>query len=247
MERNSVIMPQRFILYKLMFRQMKAHQVIHLVFVPEDKKNELAPSLAGQFVMIHVLDETGVEVRAKPYSLYNHNVDGAIAIGFKIEGEFTQRLSALRPGDRIGVSGPFGIFTLEKIHHAALIMLAGGIGIVPLLSMIQSAALNHLQNPITLFYCNHVARDIAYYDELELLKTQHAQIAMHFLVSAPSRAPQKDVSQGRISWEFMKERVPLKEDALYYICGSERFMEHTLGFLLKNGGSKKSIKKEVFT
>jgi ferredoxin-NADP reductase len=240
-------MPQRFIRYKIAFRQFKAHNVLNLVFVPEDKKNKLAPFLAGQFVMIHLLDTQGNEVRTKPYSLYNPIADGSIAIGFKIEGAFTQNLSVLCRGDCIGVSGPFGVFTLDKKSNADIIMLAGGIGIVPLLSMIQFAVLKQLPNAITLFYCNHDARDIAYYDELQLLKAHHTLFTPHFLVSAPPPAPQKDVLQGKISWKFMREKVTPNESTLFYICGSERFMEHTLGFLLKNGVSKKCIKKEVFT
>ncbi len=240
-------MPPRFIQYKLASRQFKAYNVLHLVFFPEDPKSVITDFLAGQFVMIHLLDEYGSEVRAKPYSLYNPTANGTVAIGFKIEGAFTQSLSALCIGGCIGISGPFGVFTLDTKNSADIVMLAGGIGIVPLLSMIQFAILKHVPNSITLFYCNHDARDIAYYDELQLLQAHHAQFTAHFLISTPPRVPQKDVVEGRISWEFMKERVTPNESTLSYICGSERFMKHTLSFLLKNGISKKSIKKEVFT
>lgn len=62
---------------------------------------------------------------------------GTIQFGIKIKGKFTQALSTLKVGDTVDVAGPYGSFTLAGKPDKPTLLLAGGIGITPFMSMIR--------------------------------------------------------------------------------------------------------------
>jgi len=89
-----------------------------------------AGAVPGQFVMVWVpgVDEV-------PMSLSTIGHDGLCSITVARVGEATTALHKLKPGDKIGIRGPFGRgFT---IHRGKCLVVGGGTGMAPLVPLIQ--------------------------------------------------------------------------------------------------------------
>ncbi|MBI9087912.1 MAG: dihydroorotate dehydrogenase electron transfer subunit [Desulfobacterium sp.] len=85
----------------------------------------------GQFIMVWL-----PEIDEKPYTVSFHSKE-RFGITIEAKGKFSQRAVALKPGDLVGVRGPFGNgFSFEA--HASVCFVAGGCGMAPLAPMIES-------------------------------------------------------------------------------------------------------------
>jgi ferredoxin-NADP reductase len=83
----------------------------------------------------------------------------------------------LRIGDEIGLSMPRNLFALDERAQTS-VLLAGGIGITPILCMLQR--LHALGRPVHLIYCARSRRQAAYLDELKTLTHSGATLQLHF-------------------------------------------------------------------
>src|SRR3989338_2891729 len=94
------------------------------------KNGDIFDYKPGQFAMIHILNSDGTVFQKKPYSMSSSPLQkNSLEFGFKIHGNFTQKLASLTEGDKIGLSGPYGVFTYDKDIHKHLVIFSGGIGI----------------------------------------------------------------------------------------------------------------------
>jgi predicted ferric reductase len=93
------------------------------------------PRAAGQFCYFRFLDGfPGSEEH--PFTVASAPSEREIAFCAKAVGDFTAALSRVVPGAPVAVTGPYGVFTLDRApSDAPLVFVAGGIGITPFLSM----------------------------------------------------------------------------------------------------------------
>lgn len=90
--------------------------------------------LPGQFVELSLMGigEAPISVSSAPAA------NGIFELGIRKVGNVTSAVHKLRPGDRVGIRGPFGThFPIEECRGKDLLFIAGGIGLVPLRSFIQ--------------------------------------------------------------------------------------------------------------
>src|SRR6202163_2307895 len=79
---------------------------------------------------------------------------------------FKQALSVLPIGTGARIEGPMGSFSLHNNTSRLAVLLAGGIGIAPFLSMVSYATAEKLRHPIILFYANRYLEDAAFINAL---------------------------------------------------------------------------------
>lgn len=129
--------------------------------------------LPGQYVNIGV---PGSE-QTRSYSFSSK--PGAREISFLIKrvpnGLMSRYLDRAEPGDELTMSGPLGSFYLREIRRP-LLLLAGGTGLAPFLSMLQQLAEQNLQQPIRMYYGVTRDEDLVMVDRLEA----HAQALPDF-------------------------------------------------------------------
>ena len=123
--------------------------------------------VAGQYMMVDLGDEL-----VHPLSLSDCPEEaGFIEFTKRMTGSrYCEKLESMTKDDLIKVKGPMGRFTLEGVS-GDIVMLAGGIGITPVRSMLKS--ISHKMSKkvrITLIYGNSDAGDISFRDELEDLQ-----------------------------------------------------------------------------
>jgi len=133
---------------------------------------------------------------------------------------FKRALSDLAIGAPVRVKAAMGSFTLHKNISRPAIFLAGGIGIVPFLSMLREVAANRTQMPIYLFYANRFLKDAAFIDALKGLESSLSKFTF---VPTLTRSDEVDGGwegeTGRISREMLLRHVSSLREAICYVAG----------------------------
>ncbi|MBN1309361.1 MAG: FAD-dependent oxidoreductase, partial [Chitinispirillaceae bacterium] len=101
-----------------------------------DSGSALSDRKAGQFVTISLRDGNGW-TKPRPFTVSNAPGSDIIRITVKRFGSFTSMIHALRPGEEVGIAGPFGDFCGNIEKSKSIVMIAGGIGITPFLSVLR--------------------------------------------------------------------------------------------------------------
>lgn len=123
------------------------------------------------------------------------------------------------------VDGPHGAFTPSDATYGAghVVLLAGGSGITPLLSIARSLISRAPGRPLTLVYSSRSEEEIIFRDKIEMLRGQ-AGVTIHHALSQPAEG-----SGGRLNKLVAKKLIkqaPLPpEDAHYFICGPSGLMK----------------------
>jgi predicted ferric reductase len=103
---------------------------------------------AGQFAWISV--ESPFIFRENPFSFSSSANRDDDLIGFTIKelGDFTSTIKDLKPGDRVYVDGPYGTFSLDEHYDKRLVLIAGGIGSAPVLSILRTMRDRCREHPV---------------------------------------------------------------------------------------------------
>jgi dihydroorotate dehydrogenase electron transfer subunit len=96
----------------------------------------VAEARPGQFVMVRVGDDSDPLLR-RPFSICGCRGDDLFLILYRVVGRGTAILSNLKTGSRIGVLGPLGRGFGAPAKGARSFLVAGGLGIAPLLFMAE--------------------------------------------------------------------------------------------------------------
>jgi ferredoxin-NADP reductase/uncharacterized protein YcbX len=137
---------------------------------------------------------------------------------------------SLQEGQRITVSGPFGAFTLPRIRgdqpaHAPLILLSAGIGITPMVAMLQSMLHIGWQAPVHMIHTARHSGQLALWAEAEQclaqLQTQSLQGCDAFS-SLLHRSQVAGLPSRRLDWAQLTH-LPWAQ-ASVAICGPDSFM-----------------------
>ncbi|GHB59504.1 ferredoxin:oxidoreductase FAD/NAD(P)-binding subunit [Streptomyces umbrinus] len=140
----------------------------------------------------------------------------------------SRAMHALAEGDTLRIAAPRNRFGLTPARRHVL--LAGGIGITPLLSMAQT--LDAAGGDYHLHYCARGRTDAAFAAELE----NHPCVTLHF----DDQAPEQLLDLGR----DVGGPVP---DTAVYVCGPGGFMDHVLGRAVELGWPASALHKERFS
>ena len=137
-----------------------------LIFLPPERLH----ILPGQFVMIRVssYDNLTDPLLSRPFSIHRQAIDGSIEILYKVVGKGTDLLTHLRKGDYIEFIGPLGnSFPIHPSDEALII--AGGIGIAPMLSLIETIKSANPDTAIKVFLGGRGEEDLLCVEELKSL------------------------------------------------------------------------------
>ena len=132
----------------------------------------------------------------------------------------------LAVGDRIEAKAPAGLFTLEPEHaDRPVVLIAGGIGITPLLSMLTGIVAAGSSREAWLLYGVRDGREPIMRSHLEALARAHANLHLHVFYSRPSGAVEGPATHsGRIDLSALQRLIPSTAFD-FYVCGPSAMME----------------------
>ena len=198
--------------------------------------------LPTQFTFLSLKTERGIDVR--PMSIATSptrpNLEYAVRDG---DSSFKHAFASLRPGDVVGVLGPFGHFLLAEDRPAVLV--AGGIGITPLKGMAEYASDKSLGITVRLIYSNRSVEEIAYRAELKELEKQNPRFRVIHTLSGKVPKGWKG-SAGRIDEAHVREATEGLDSPVFYVCGKPSMVGAMLSLLSSSGVPEEDIMVEVF-
>jgi predicted ferric reductase len=154
---------------------------------------------------------------------------------FKRKGDWTEkRLLKLEPGDQVWLDGPHGAMTPEP-EVTELVLIAGGVGISPIMSILRTMALSRDGRPVKLFLADRPG-EMLFRQELRSI-----QELLNIIVI--------ETHQVRITAEFLIESLPATFDrkrADYFICGAPILVNDTTESLAEFDVPLSRIHTELF-
>jgi benzoate/toluate 1,2-dioxygenase reductase subunit len=130
-------------------------------------------------------------------------------------GRMSSYLSdAAQPGQQIAFSGPFGSFYLRPVQRPVL-MLAGGTGIAPFLSMLEVLAAHGFPQPVRLVFAVTRDCDLVALEQLDRIAAAHPQFSYLTCVADQASAhPRKGYATHHVEPSWLNGG-----DADVYLCG----------------------------
>jgi ferredoxin-NADP reductase len=150
----------------------------------------------------------------------------------------------VRDGDRFEIRGPIGgYFVWDGSGDAPVMLIAGGSGVVPLMSMIRHRAAIGSSTPTRLLYSSRSYEDVIYRSELE----DPADGLEVFQTLTRSQPPGWTGYARHIDAELLGEVAwPAADEPRVFICGSTRFVDAAADGLVAMGYPALSIRTERF-
>ncbi len=151
-------------------------------------------------------------------------------------------------GGRVKITAPAGDFTLNLETHTPVVLISGGVGITPFMSMVNGIAESQPNRPVTFIHASRNGNVQAFKEELKNLKSTLSNYQLSFVYGNPSEEDVKDIhfsKQGYIDEEWLKTKV-IDSDADYYICGPVSFLRAIVTSLEELGVNSERIHFEFF-
>ena len=170
-------------------------------------------------------------LRGSPFKITGHPfsfsssaaaADGRVEMSIRNLGDFTSEIYKVPVGQRVYIDGPYGAFTIGNPADMH-VLIAGGVGVTPMMSMIRTLADQGDTRPVILLYGSKDWESITFRDELEVLKARLNLTVVHVLANPPAGWTGE---QGFINAEMFKRHLPPPyADHEYFICGPNVMMD----------------------
>jgi len=214
------------------------HLVLKLVSSADDFK-----FFPGQYVDITVPGTD--EVRSFSMANTSARESGQLEFIIKIypDGLFSGYLDQeLKVGDRLKVTGPFGVFTLRDAPDAGLVFVGGGAGMAPILCLLRSMAERGIDRKAVYYYGARRRGDLCFEDELRSLE----QVLPSFRYVPALSEDEWQGETGLITDVVARHESGLSR-AHAYICGPPPMVEAAVPLLTRLGVPEKHVYWDKFT
>lgn len=151
----------------------------------------------------------------------------------------------VRGGDLIGVSGPFGKFTFRGQEATSVVLIAGGVGITPLMSAVRCLTDQAWTGEIFLLYACATAQDVIFREELEYLVRRYPNFQLTIVLSKET-SPDWKGPRGHITKDLLLQTVPNLSARRVHLCGPPPMMEAGKAILAEAGVPADQVRTENF-
>ncbi|MDX1947217.1 MAG: iron-sulfur cluster-binding domain-containing protein, partial [Pirellulaceae bacterium] len=151
----------------------------------------------------------------------------------------------IREGDLLQVTAPAGKFTFTGSEAERIVLIAGGVGITPLMAKIRYLTDLAWKGQIHLLFSAKTEQDLIFRSELEGLQSRFANLRVTFTLT---REPGSSWTgeRGRISSELLQRNVPELIGSRVHLCGPTEMTDPIIAQLKTLGVATESIHVESF-
>lgn len=231
-------------------------EIISFYLAPTDG-GALPPFQPGQFVSIRCyIPEIGV-YQPRQYSLsdipsedhFRISVKRELAEASKPAGRISNVLHETIPeGSLVEVSMPYGNFTLNTNPDTPVVLIGGGVGLTPLMSMLKTIVKQSKSRPVLFVHAVRNSSVHAMSKDLNEIVSQNSQVSRMVFYEELSPNDVKGLDYdaiGRINVKDLKDKM-LLPNADYYLCGPIPFMDTQRQDLESLGIAPDRVHSEVF-
>jgi predicted ferric reductase len=220
-----------------------------LVLVPRQRRGE-PPVTAwafepGQFAWIRIRRSTLAEEH--PFTIASSAHQDATEFTIRAAGDFTKQIRRLAPGSSVWVDGPHGAFTNDTgMPCEGLVLIAGGVGITPMMSMLRTAAHRRDNRPYRLIVVASTPEDLLFRTELAQLR-HHMDLVVTEVLRRPApgwSGPTGGLGPQLLSVALAGVDHPSELD--FFICGPPALVADAMDLLEAIGVAPGRVHTEQF-
>jgi len=178
----------------------------------------------GQFAWL-TMGSTPFKITGHPFSFSSSAAaeDGRVEMTIRNLGDFTSEIGNVPVGQRVYLDGPYGAFTIDRNPADMHVLIAGGVGITPMMSIIRTLADRADKRPVILLYGNKDWDTVTFREELDALQQRLNLTIVHVLEKPPAGWTGE---KGFINAAVLARYLPPPfADHEYYICGPDVMMD----------------------
>ncbi len=239
-------------------KEVESDVVTSLYLVPADG-GPLADFLPGQYITVRVAHPV-TPTSPRNYSLSDRPGAGHYRISVKREVALSEGCpdgliscylhDSIQPGDKLEIGPPCGEFVvdLEAVGDRPIVLLAGGIGVTPLMSMAKSLAAQGAANAIYFLQAARNSQTHALVGDLRQLGADHANVYTKVVYNEPLDGDLENGHcdrTGYVDTDLLKAWAPV-DQAEFYFCGPRGFMLNVYAALKQLGVPEDRIHFEFF-
>lgn len=241
----------------IVMKKVKESDVITSFYLKPADGKLIADFLPGQYISARVQIPGEKNTHIRQYSLsdspgkdyYRISVKREDAMGDKPAGKVSNYLhSDVYEGDKLEISAPAGDFKLDTKSEKPVVLISGGVGLTPLISMLNFLV-EKAPHRKTIFI--HAAINSHYHamrEDVENITTNNRNTKSYICYDSPTtedRSQNNFNREGYLTLEWLKEIVDDKNSD-YYFCGPIPFMRAVYGALEQWGVPEQNIHYEFF-
>ncbi len=200
---------------------------------------------AGQFIILTVTDSEGKPQR-RSYSIASspkHTDYIELCVKILPEGRMSGVLDTFAVGSHVELDGPYGKFTIDKTQRKEVILVAAGVGISPIRSLVFDLYESGYDAPVLLFFGFRYSQDFLFKDELLALQAKYPLLTLVPVISKPDG--EKELEVGRVT-DVLQKYILSSENKATYICGSLQMVQDVIAVLEQIGITKEHIKTDAW-
>lgn len=238
-------------------RKVKESDAITSFYLTAADGGGLAPFEPGQYVSVkmtipgqdytHIRQYSLSDAPGKPY--YRLSVKREDSGADSKDGIVSLYLhDQIQEGNTLLLSAPAGDFTLDLNDTRPLVLISGGVGLTPMLSMLHAVAERQPQRRIVFIHAARTGRVHAMRQEVETAAERSSQISVHWCYSDPDKEDRASCAFDRQGWidaQWLASIVP-DRNASFYFCGPMPFMRTVLASLRALNVAEADIRYEFF-
>ncbi|MEO7753969.1 MAG: ferric reductase-like transmembrane domain-containing protein [Terracoccus sp.] len=161
-------------------------------------------------------------------------------------GDFSELVAGLRRGRSVFIDGPHGSFTLEGLQSDRFVLIAGGVGITPMISMLRTMADRADPRPVLLVVAGRTADDLLHRADDEHLGER---LDLHLVEILEEPPEDWDGEVGRFTREILETALPTRRGRRtvdYFICGPGPMVAAATQIISDRGVPSRRIHTELF-
>jgi predicted ferric reductase len=206
---------------------------------PSATKLRFAP---GQFIWMTLSPHWPI-FHDHPFSIASAEADlPKLRLIVRKAGNCTNEFGSIEPGTGVAIDGPHGSFVLDETGERVL-MVAGGVGIAPLLGMLEHAAIAGDQRRFCLIYAGRHPAAFAAIDRIEAL-SKILDLEAHLVADQTSGVA--GFLPGPLDAAFVTSAMRDPSRAVAYVCGPPAMMAMATDALISGGMSPERVHYERF-
>ena len=171
-----------------------------------------------------------------------------LALTIKNLGPFTAKVKDLKKGEKVYFDGPYGAFSIDDYPDTKnLVLIPGGIGVTPIMSIMRTMADRGDQRPIKLFYANQTWDTVTFREEVESLQ-KILNMEVIYVIEKPDEGWQGE--SGFLNTDILKKYTPaewLSSETQVFLCGPTPMMDAVEKALSKAGFEEKQVHSERYS
>ncbi|MEK4665774.1 NO-inducible flavohemoprotein [Priestia sp. FSL H7-0729] len=238
-------------------KKVQESEVITSFYLVPDDGQPIAGYEPGQYISIKIKPEAQSFTQIRQYSLSDSPGKPYYRISVKRELGGLERPDGvistylhdhIEEGSQVELSAPAGDFTLNTDDKRPVVLLSGGVGLTPMISMLNTLVTLNENRKITFLHASPNGQSHAFRDNVNSLAERNQGVKAYYCYTQPAVSDRENEyfhKEGYMDAVWLRQVID-ELDATYYLCGPVSFMRSVYTELQALGVAADNIHYEFF-